>query len=148
MGLPSNLPSSDLIRATGMRVTRQRIAVLEAVGEKPHTSAAMVLARVASVVPGTSHQAVYDCLAQLTEAGLLRRISVDGGAALYETRTHDNHHHFVCRNCGLVADVDCAVGSAPCLGVHGSDRFVIDEAEITYRGLCPACAEARPSPAL
>lgn len=125
-----------------MRVTRQRIAVLDAVQALPHASAAVVLSGVSAVLPGVSHQAVYDCLAHLTEAGLLRRLIVDGGPALYETRTQDNHHHFVCRGCGLVVDIDCAVGAAPCLDFSNAAGFVVDEAEVTYRGRCAACAAA------
>lgn len=134
-----------LIRMASMRVTRQRVAVLDAVDAEPHTSAAAVLAAVSEVLPGVSHQAVYDCLADLTHAGLLRRLAVDGGPALYETRTHDNHHHCVCRACGLVVDVDCAIGAALCL-VADAAGFVIDEAEVTYRGLCATCAPATLSP--
>ncbi|WP_242096089.1 Fur family transcriptional regulator [Sphingomonas sp. CROZ-RG-20F-R02-07] len=137
--------SIDLIRAAGLRVTRQRVAVLEAVEAAPHTNAAAVLAAVSLVLPDVSHQAIYDCLANLTEAGLLRRLIVDGRPAVYETRTHDNHHHCVCRACGLVVDVDCAVGAAPCLDVADAAGFVIDEAEITYRGLCRSCVAARPA---
>ena len=132
-----------LIRHAGLRVTRQRVAVLDAVGTSQHASAAAVLGAVAAVVPGVSHQAVYDCLADLTRAGLLRRIAViDGGPALFETRTRDNHHHIVCRACGLIVDVDCAVGAAPCLEASDAAGFVIDEAEVIYRGLCAPCAEA------
>lgn len=126
-----------------MRVTRQRSAVFEAVDAAPHASAAAVLAAVSPVLPGVSHQAVYDCLAHLTEGGLLRRITVDGGPARYETRTHDNHHHLVCRACGLVADIDCAVGTAPCLEAADATGFLIDEAEVTYRGLCAQCGADR-----
>ena len=135
--------SERLIRAAGLRVTRQRVAVLDAVAAKPHTNAATVLAMVSAVLPGVSHQAVYDCLAHLTEAGLLRRLIMDGGPAIYETRTHDNHHHYVCRACGLIADVDCAVGAAPCLDLADPAGFVIDEAEVIYRGLCRSCSAAR-----
>ena len=136
-------PSDAQIRDAGLRVTRQRVAVLDAVGTSQHASAAAVLASVSTVLPGVSHQAVYDCLADLTRAGLLRRIVVvDGGPALFETRTRDNHHHIVCRACGLVVDVDCAVGSAPCLEASDAAGFVIDEAEVIYRGLCAPCAEA------
>ena len=135
--------SEKLIRAAGLRVTRQRVAVLDAVEAKPHANAATVLAIVSAVLPGVSHQAVYDCLAYLTEAGLLRRLIMDGGPAIYETRTHDNHHHCVCRACGLIVDVDCAVGAAPCLDPAEAAGFVIDEAEIIYRGLCRSCSAAR-----
>lgn len=135
--------SGRLIRAAGLRVTRQRVAVLDAVEANPHTSAATVLAIVSNVLPGISHQAVYDCLAHLTEAGLLRRLIMDGGPAIYETRTHDNHHHCVCRACGLIVDVDCAIGAAPCLDLADAAGFVIDEAEVIHRGLCRSCSAAR-----
>ena len=135
--------SGRLIRAAGLRVTRQRVAVLDAVRAKPHTDATTMLAIVSAILPGVSHQAVYDCLAHLTEAGLLRRLIMDGGPAIYETRTHDNHHHCVCRACGLVVDVDCAIGAAPCLNLADAADFVIDEAEVIYRGLCRSCFAAR-----
>ncbi len=135
--------SEMLIRAAGLRITRQRVAVLDAVEAKPHTNAAVVLAAVSAVLPGVSHQAVYDCLAHLTDAGLLRRLVMDGGPAIYETRAHDNHHHCVCRACGLIVDVDCAIGVAPCLDLAGATDFVIDEAEVIYRGLCRSCFTAR-----
>ncbi len=138
--------SQNRIRAAGMRVTRQRVAVLDAVEAEPHANTATVLAAVAAVLPGVSHQAVYDCLAHLTDAGLLRRLVMDGGAAIYETRTHDNHHHCVCRACGLVVDVDCAIGAAPCLAIEDAAGFVIDEAEVIYRGLCRSCSAARSDP--
>lgn len=126
-----------------MRVTRQRVAVLEAVQFRPHVSAAVVLADVVAVLPDVSHQAVYDCLAHLTEAGLLRRLSVDGGPMLYEAHTPDSHHHFVCRTCRAVVDVTCAIDLVPLLAVQLADGFVIDEAEVIYRGLCADCADAR-----
>lgn len=135
--------TETLIRGVGLRVTRQRVAVFDAVAELPHASAATVLSGVAKILPNVSHQAVYDCLADLTAAGLLRRIVVvDGGPALFETRTNDNHHHCVCRACGLVVDVDCAIGAAPCLEASDVSGFVIEEAEVTYRGLCSPCAAA------
>jgi Fur family transcriptional regulator, stress-responsive regulator len=143
--IESPFPSETLIRTAGLRVTRQRVAVLDAVGALPHSGAAVVQEAVARVLPDVSHQAIYDCLADLTQAGLLRRIVVvDGGPALFETRTGDNHHHIVCRACGFVVDVDCAVGSAPCLEASDAAGFVIDEAEVTYRGLCASCAAASP----
>lgn len=138
--------SSHLIRAAGLRVTRQRVAVLDAVDAAPHVNTAAVLAAVSAVLPDVSHQAIYDCLSHLTDAGLLRRMIVDGRPAVYETRTHDNHHHCVCRGCGLVVDVDCAVGAAPCLEAVDTAGFVIDEAEVTYRGYCPSCVADRASP--
>ncbi len=136
--------SEELIRTAGLRVTRQRSAVLTAVDAAPHASAAAVLAAVSVVLPGVSHQAVYDCLGDLTDAGLLRRMAVDGGPAIFETRTGDNHHHCVCRACGLVVDVDCAIGAAPCLDFENATGFVVDEADVTYRGLCAACAPLSP----
>lgn len=131
------------IRDAGMRVTRQRVAVLHAVRGRPHVSAAVVLADVAAVLPDVSHQAVYDCLAHLTAAGLLRRFTIDGGPMLYETRTQDSHHHFVCRTCNTVIDVEVADDAAPRLDVQLGDGFVIDDADVTYRGFCAACSGAR-----
>lgn len=134
------MDEAEAIRAAGLRVTRQRVAVLAAVARRPHASAAAVLDDVGAVLPDVSHQAVYDGLAQLAAAGLLRRMVVDGGPMLFETRTRDNHHHFICRACDAVFDVDCAVGAAPCLQAAGVPGFVVDEAEVLYRGFCPACA--------
>ena len=143
MAVPT--PHEQLIRSAGLRVTRQRVAVLDAVEAHPHASAAAVLSVVSAILPGTSHQAVYDCLAHLTQAGLLRRLIVDGAPAAYETRTDDNHHHLVCRGCGLVVDVDCAVGAAPCLQASDAAGFVIDEADVIFRGFCASCAATRPT---
>jgi Fe2+ or Zn2+ uptake regulation protein len=140
------MDAQKLIRDAGLRVTRQRVAVFDAVAYRPHVSAATVLADIAAALPDVSHQAVYDCLAHLTEAGLLRRFIIDGGPMLYETRTRDNHHHFVCRNCKVVVDVDCAIGAAPCLDTKLDEGFLIDEAEVTYRGFCADCVAARPTP--
>lgn len=137
------MDSHQAIRHAGLRVTRQRVAVLDAVMIRPHASAAAVQADVIPVLPAVSHQAVYDCLADLADVGLLRRLIVDGGPMLYETRTRDNHHHFVCRACNMVADIDCALGAAPCLEASGASDLVIDEAEVTYRGYCAECAAAR-----
>ena len=139
--------AATAIRTAGLRITRQRVAVLDAVQAAPHANASAILAAVSAILPSVSHQAIYDCLAHLTEAGLLRRLIVDGRPAVYETRTHDNHHHCVCRACGLVVDVDCAVGAAPCLEIADAAGFVIDEAEVTYRGLCLSCVAARPAAA-
>lgn len=143
MGDPAVQNSEGLIRVAGLRVTRQRVAVLDAVKARPHTNSATVLAIVSVVLPDVSHQAVYDCLAHLTDAGLLRRLTMDGRPAIYETRTHDNHHHCVCRACGRVIDVDCAAAAAPCLNPADAAGFVIDEAEVIYRGLCRSCSETR-----
>jgi len=140
MMLDDQSKAATVIRSVGLRATRQRAAVLHVVEQQPHSTTAAVLKAVSALVPDVSHQAVYDCLAHLTQVGLLRRLQVDGGAAMYETRAGDNHHHCVCRSCGLVVDVDCAAGQTPCLDPCDAAGFVIDEAEVTYRGLCPACS--------
>jgi Fe2+ or Zn2+ uptake regulation protein len=134
------MESAALIRAAGLRVTRQRVAVLEAVAAAPHASAADVLKAVSETLPGISHQAVYDCLAHLTAAGQLRRFIIDGGPARYETRTQDNHHHTVCRGCGKLNDVACTAGGAPRLDLAFPRGFVVEEAEVIYRGRCARCA--------
>ncbi|GAA5105533.1 Fur family transcriptional regulator [Alloalcanivorax gelatiniphagus] len=131
-----------LLRGADLRVTRPRLAVLRAVRRHPHADAGSVLAAVRVEEPAVSHQAVYDVLGALTESGLLRRIQPAGSSARYELRVGDNHHHVVCRSCGVVADVDCAVGVRPCLDASDTHGFVVDEAEVTYWGLCPSCAES------
>ncbi|MEO6020458.1 MAG: Fur family transcriptional regulator [Knoellia sp.] len=137
--MPTPLQPAALLRTASLRVTRPRMAVLEAVWAHPHADADTV-ARAARAELGTvSTQAVYDVLAALSRAGLIRRIEPAGSPARYEGRTGDNHHHIVCRQCGEIADVDCAVGEAPCLNATDSHGFVIDEAEVTYWGLCPTC---------
>ena len=130
------------LRTAGLRVTRPRLAVLDAVGQRPHADTGSVLDGVRAVLPTVSHQAVYDCLGALTDAGLLRRIQPAGSVARYESRVGDNHHHVVCRSCGAVADVDCATGEVPCLTASDDNGFAIDEAEVVYWGQCPACAAA------
>ena len=133
------------LREAGLRVTRPRVAVLDAVHAKPHADTDSILRATRDGLPGVSHQAVYDVLRALTDAGLVRRIQPAGSVARYEARVGDNHHHVVCRSCGATADVDCAVGAAPCLTASDDHGFVIDEAEVIYRGLCPKCAAARTS---
>ncbi|WP_037316961.1 Fur family transcriptional regulator [Amycolatopsis orientalis] len=128
------------LRAVSLRVTRPRLAVLAALREHPHVDTETVIALVRAELPTVSHQAVYDVLKALTETGLVRRIQPAGALARYETRVGDNHHHVVCRSCGAIADVDCAVGHAPCLTASGDHGFVIDEAEVVYWGTCPGCA--------
>ncbi|MFD5250820.1 Fur family transcriptional regulator [Amycolatopsis sp. NPDC058340] len=128
------------LRAVSLRVTRPRLAVLAALRDHPHVDTETVIALVRADLPTVSHQAVYDVLRALTETGLIRRIQPAGTLARYETRVGDNHHHVVCRSCGAIADVDCAVGHAPCLTASGDHGFVIDEAEVVYWGLCPGCA--------
>jgi Fur family ferric uptake transcriptional regulator len=143
----SGVHFEQALRAAGLRVTRPRLAVLDAVRERPHADTGSVIEGVRTLVPSVSHQAVYDCLGALTDAGLLRRIQPAGSVARYELRVGDNHHHLVCRSCGTVTDVDCAVGAAPCidapLDVAEHDGFVVDEAEVIYWGLCAACAATR-----
>jgi Fe2+ or Zn2+ uptake regulation protein len=128
------------LRSVDLRVTRPRLAVLRALRRHPHSDTGSVLAAVRIEEPGVSHQAVYDVLGVLSDSGLVRRIQPAGSTARYELRVGDNHHHVVCRTCGAVADVDCAVGVRPCLDASDSHGFVIDEAEVTYWGLCPACS--------
>ncbi|MDT0187877.1 Fur family transcriptional regulator [Microbacterium sp. ARD31] len=129
-----------LLRAADLRVTRPRLAVLRAVRRQPHADTGSVLTAVRAEEPTVSHQAVYDVLGALTDAGIVRRIQPAGSVARYELRVGDNHHHVVCRSCGAVADVDCAVGHTPCLTASDSHGFVIDEAEVTYWGTCSACS--------
>jgi Fur family ferric uptake transcriptional regulator len=131
------------LRVTSLRVTRPRLAVLAALRDHPHVDTDAVIALVRSELPSVSHQTVYDVLRALTDAGLVRRIQPAGANARYETRVGDNHHHVVCRSCGAIADVECAVGHAPCLTASADHGFVIDEAEVVYWGTCPDCAAAR-----
>ncbi|MFG1797413.1 Fur family transcriptional regulator [Nocardia sp. NPDC049149] len=127
------------LRAAGLRVTAPRIAVLDAVAATPHADADRVAAAVRENLGSVSTQAVYDVLRACVHAGLLRRIEPAGSAARYETRAGDNHHHLVCRACGTVVDIDCVVGAAPCLEPGDDHGFAIDEAEVVFWGLCPAC---------
>ncbi len=130
----------QMLRTASLRVTRPRVAVLAAVHAHPHADTESVIGAVREGHPGVSHQAVYDSLHALTTAGLIRRIQPSGSVARYEARVGDNHHHVVCRGCGRIADVDCAVGEAPCLTAHDDHGFSIDEAEVIYWGTCPDCA--------
>lgn len=134
------------LRGAGLRVTKPRLAVYAAVHAQPHAVTEDVLATVRADLPDVSRQAVYDVLRALTGAGLVRRIQPSGHVARYETRIADNHHHLVCRACGQIRDVDCAVGEAPCLHAKQTFGFAIDEAEVVYWGLCPACAHHDSSP--
>lgn len=136
-------PTSDYaeqLRTADLRVTRPRVAVLEAVHAHPHADTETVFGAVRSALPEVSRQAVYDVLNALTAVGLVRRIQPSGSVARYESRVDDNHHHVVCRSCGVIADVDCAVGETPCLTASDDLGFTIDEAEVIYWGLCPDCA--------
>lgn len=130
---------SQQLRDVALRVTRPRLAVLEAVHLRPHSDTESVIDAARALLPEVSHQAVYDSLHTLTASGLIRSIKPAGSVARYETRIGDNHHHVVCRSCGGIADVDCAVGHTPCLTASNSHGFVIDEAEVIYWGICPDC---------
>jgi Fur family transcriptional regulator, stress-responsive regulator len=127
------------LRAVPLRVTRPRLAVLTALRDHPHVDTDTVITLVRADHPTVSHQAVYDVLRALTSTGLVRRIQPAGATARYELRVRDNHHHVVCRSCGAIADVDCAVGHAPCLTASDDHGFVVDEAEVVYWGTCPDC---------
>ncbi|MFT4127834.1 MAG: Fur family transcriptional regulator [Gordonia sp. (in: high G+C Gram-positive bacteria)] len=140
-------PSPDttaLIRSAELRVTRPRVAVLEAVHAHPHADTDTIFRAAREELSDVSLQAVYDVLAVLTEVGLIRRIQPSGHPARYEARIGDNHHHTVCRACGTIVDVDCAVGETPCLTASNDNGFLVDEAEVIYWGLCPDCAASRP----
>jgi len=135
---------ADLLRQHGIQVTAQRLAVLRAVAGQPHITADGVAEVVRAEIGAISRQSVYDALGLLAEKGLLRRIQPVGSPARFENRVGDNHHHLICRICGRVVDVDCAVGSAPCLTAADGQGFEIDEAEVAYWGRCPECvAQAR-----
>jgi Fur family ferric uptake transcriptional regulator len=140
---------SEQLRLADLRVTRPRVAVLGAVCEHPHADTETIFDSVRTGLPEVSRQTVYDVLAALTTVGLVRRIQPSGSVARYESRVGDNHHHVVCRSCGVIADVDCAVGDAPCLtpfdGDGLLDGFSIDEAEVIYWGVCPECASGAPT---
>ena len=134
-----------MLRRAALRVTRPRVAVLTAVYDHPHADTDSIIGAVRRDLADVSHQAVYDVLRALTTAGLIRRIQPSGSVARYESRVGDNHHHVVCRSCGVVADVDCAVGETPCLIASDDRGFLIDEAEVIYWGVCSDCAPV-PSP--
>lgn len=130
---------ADLLRASGIQVTAQRLAVLRAVASQPHVAAEGVVEAVRAEIGAISIQSVYDALAVLVAAGLLRRIQPAGSPARFEDRVGDNHHHLICRICGRMVDVDCAVGSAPCLTASDDNGYEINEAEVVYWGRCPDC---------
>jgi Fe2+ or Zn2+ uptake regulation protein len=141
--VPATSELERMLRGASLHVTRPRVAVLAAVFDHPHADTNSIIGRVREDLGGVSQQAVYDVLRVLTDAGLVRCIHPPGSVARYESRVGDNHHHLVCRSCGAIADVDCAVGSAPCLTAADDHGYAIDEAEVVYRGLCPACSTAR-----
>jgi Fur family ferric uptake transcriptional regulator len=140
---PTTDPAQSL-REHGLRVTKQRVSVMAALAATPHSGADTVIGAVRADVGQVSTQAVYDVLNTLTDRGIVRRIQPAGSSARYELRVGDNHHHLVCRGCGAVVDVDCATGAAPCLDPSDLDRhapgFVVDEAEVTFWGLCDTCS--------
>jgi Fur family ferric uptake transcriptional regulator len=141
---PPHTPAiADELRGAGLRVTAARVALLETVRAGDHLGVEAIAAGVRQRVGHVSLQAVYDALHALAAAGLVRRIEPPGSPARFEGRLGDNHHHVVCRSCGVVADVDCAVGDAPCLTASDDHGFSIDEAEVIYWGLCPRCSSAR-----
>ncbi|MCC6145538.1 MAG: transcriptional repressor [Candidatus Hydrogenedentes bacterium] len=130
---------ATLLRAHGLHVTAQRLAVMRAVAARPHATADDIADVVRNEIGAISRQAVYDALSMLSEKGLIRRIQPSGSPARYEDRVGDNHHHLICRNCGKTVDVDCAMGEAPCLKASDDAGYLIDEAEVIYWGICPAC---------
>lgn len=133
---------AELLRQRGLNVTAQRLAVLRAVSARPHLTADDVVEVVRDDIGAISRRAVYDAVGVLADTGLLRRIQPAGSAARYEDRVGDNHHHLICRACGLTVDVDCAVGATPCLTAAEDSGYDIDEAEVIYWGRCPTCRQA------
>ena len=136
---------AERLRARGLRVTRPRLTVLEILAEGGHLEVDEITHRARARLESVSTQAVYDVLGALARAGLARRIEPAGSPARYEARSGDNHHHVVCRGCGQIADIDCTVGSAPCLDPNTAVGYEIDEAEVTFWGLCPSCQALRES---
>jgi Fur family ferric uptake transcriptional regulator len=137
--------TAEELRGAGLRVTAARVALLETVRHGDHLGVEAIAFEVRDRIGHISLQAVYDALYALTEAGLIRRLEPAGSPARFEGRVGDNHHHVVCRSCGVVADVDCAVGEAPCLTASDDRGFSVDEAEVIYWGLCSDCSTARSS---
>lgn len=141
----SREPSGDndaVLRRHGLHVTAQRLAVMRAVHDGPHTTADDIYNAVRAQIGAISRQAVYDALTVLTEKGVLRRIQPAGSSARYENRVGDNHHHLICRACSRMVDVDCAVGYTPCLTAADDSGYLIDEAEVIYWGRCPECVRS------
>jgi len=133
----------ELLRSRGLRVTRPRLAVLDVLAGGGHLEVDEIANAVRMRLDSVSTQAVYDVLGALSRAGLARRLEPARSPARFEGRVGDNHHHVVCRGCGVVADVDCVTGSAPCLDPSTADGFEVDEAEVTFWGLCPDCQRRR-----
>lgn len=136
------LPKETLLRQRGLQVTAQRLAILRAVSERPHTTADEVIEDVRASLGSISRQAVYGALGVLVDKQLIRRIQPAGSPARYEDRVGDNHHHLICRGCSKTFDIDCAVGEAPCLVADDDHGFEIDEAEVIFWGYCPSCQQA------
>jgi Fe2+ or Zn2+ uptake regulation protein len=143
--MPTASDFERMLRGVAMRVTRPRVAVLTALHDHPHADTDSIIGVVREDLGEVSHQTVYDVLRALTGAGLVRRMQPAGSVARYESRVGDNHHHLLCRSCGAIADVDCAVGLTPCLTASDAHDFVIHEAEVIYWGLCPTCSTAHSS---
>jgi Fur family transcriptional regulator, stress-responsive regulator len=139
-------PIRQELRRAGLRVTAPRVVVLARLREAPHSSADELLAWAETRAAAISRQGMYDVLASLEKAGLVRRIEPAGHASRYETRVADNHHHVICRSCGTIADVDCAVGAMPCVQPSSPSGFTVEEAEINFWGLCPSCRTASSGP--
>jgi Fur family transcriptional regulator, stress-responsive regulator len=137
-----SIDPAQLLRQRGFKVTAQRLAVLRAVSGRPHLTAEDVVEVVRADIGVISRRAVYDAVGVLADMGLLRRIQPSGSAARYEDRVGDNHHHLICRACGRMVDVDCAVGAVPCLTANDDAGYEIDEAEVIYWGRCPTCRQA------
>jgi Fe2+ or Zn2+ uptake regulation protein len=140
--MPATSELERMLRGASLRVTRPRVAVLAAVHDHPHADTNSIIGFVREDLGEVSLQAVYDVLRALAAAGLVRRIHPPGSVARYESRVGDNHHHAVCRSCGAIADVDCAVGTAPCLTAADDHGYLLDEAEVIYWGFCPECSTA------
>jgi Fur family transcriptional regulator, stress-responsive regulator len=140
----TSVDKAELLRHHGLQVTAQRLAVLRAVSDRPHSTADDIDKVARAEIGAISRQAVYDALATLTDKGLLRRIQPASSPARYEDRVGDNHHHLICRTCGRMVDVDCAVGDTPCLTAADDSGYQIDEAEVIYWGRCPECLAANP----
>ena len=138
----ASVDNDALLRRHGLQVTAQRLAVLRAMSDRPHSTADDIYTTVRAEIGAISRQAVYDALAALTDKGLLRRIQPARSPARYENRVGDNHHHLICRTCNRMVDVDCAVGDTPCLTAADDSGYEIDEAEVIYWGRCPACVSA------
>ncbi|MGA2209984.1 MAG: Fur family transcriptional regulator [Acidimicrobiales bacterium] len=135
------------LRAAGLRVTAPRLAVLRALLAQPHADTETVIGSARTELGSVSPQAIYNVLGALVQTGLVRRIEPAGSPALYELRVGDNHHHAVCRRCGTTADIDCAVRRRPCLTPSETHGYLLDEAEVTFWGLCPTCQHTAPPPA-